>query len=229
MAETTPEPGGEQPPPAKKSTLILRIGVVLFLVAVVLGEVLFAYKFLSGSPGNAAAAASAGKEVAGAKEASEELKKNKAEHGEKTPEAKEKERGSKKSEVGEHANKAANKEHGGESGGEAALAGDQCEVDLGKFTVTSHQTASNSTMRVDFRLFGIIATEHKEEFDTLLKGNQNRFREQVLVTVRSAEGTDLAEAGLGLIKRQILEKTNTLLGKPLVRSVIITDFSHIEQ
>ena len=47
--------------------------------------------------------------------------------------------------------------------------------------------------------------------------------------MRSAEGSDLADAGLGLIKRQILEKTNALLGKPLVKVVIISDFSYMEQ
>ena len=234
MAETTPVLDDRQPsPPAKKSALLIRIGIVVFLVTVVLSEVLFAYKVLARSPGNAAAAAaaSASEEKAVTPEAGAEPKNDKAEQGKnkKTPQPKEKERGSKNSESGEHGKKAESKEPDSAGGGEATVASDECEADLGKFTVTSHHVASSSTMRIDFRLYGIVATEHKEEFDALLKANQNRFREQVLVTVRSAEETDLAEAGLGLIKRQILEKTNTLLGKPLVRSVIITDFSHIEQ
>jgi flagellar FliL protein len=49
------------------------------------------------------------------------------------------------------------------------------------------------------------------------------------MTVRSADGTDLADAGLGLIKRQILEKTNALLGKALLRAIVVSDFSYLEQ
>ena len=106
---------------------------------------------------------------------------------------------------------------------------EQMEVDLEQFNVTAHQPSSNTTIRIDFHLFGVIAPSDRGEFDKLLKVNQHRFREQVLVTLRSAEGSDLADAGLGLIKRQILEKTNALLGKPLLRGVIVSDFSYMEQ
>ena len=106
---------------------------------------------------------------------------------------------------------------------------EQVEVDLGQFNVTAHQPSSNTTVRIEFHLFGVISPGDKAEFEKLLKANHHRFREQVLVTLRSAEGSDLADAGLGLIKRQILEKTNTLLGKPLLRGVIVSDFSYMEQ
>jgi hypothetical protein len=106
---------------------------------------------------------------------------------------------------------------------------EQVEVDLEQFNVTAHLPTSNTTMRIEFHLFGVIAPADKAEFERILKANHNRYREQVLVTVRSAEGTDLADAGLGLIKRQILEKTNALLGKPLLRGVIVSDFSYMEQ
>jgi flagellar FliL protein len=62
-----------------------------------------------------------------------------------------------------------------------------------------------------------------------MEENKHRFREQVLVTVRGAELTDLTDAGLGLMKRRILDKTNRILGKPLLRSVIFSDFAFIEQ
>ncbi len=49
------------------------------------------------------------------------------------------------------------------------------------------------------------------------------------MTHRSSDGWNVAGAGLGLIKRQILEKTNALLGKPRLRGVIVSDFSDMEQ
>ena len=106
---------------------------------------------------------------------------------------------------------------------------DQIEVDLGEFSVTAFQPISNTTLRIDFHLFGTVGTEDEKEFLDLMDENLHRFREQVIVTVRSADITDLTDAGLGLIKRKILEKTNRTLGKPLLRVVIFSDFSFIDQ
>jgi hypothetical protein len=105
----------------------------------------------------------------------------------------------------------------------------QSEVDLGAFSVTSFQPSSNSTLRIDFHLYGIVNTPEKEVFLTLLEENQHRFRDQIIITIRSAEIADLSDAGLGLLKRKILEKTNRILGKPLLRSVIFSEFLFIEQ
>lgn len=106
---------------------------------------------------------------------------------------------------------------------------DQVEVDLGEFSVSAFQPVSNTTLRIDFHLFGTVGAEDESEFLTRMEENLHRFREQVIVTVRGADVTDLTDAGLGLIKRKILEKTNKTLGKPLLRVVIFSDFSFIEQ
>jgi hypothetical protein len=105
----------------------------------------------------------------------------------------------------------------------------QAEVDLGEFSVTAFQPTSNSTLRIDFHLFGTVKAGDEKEFARLMEENKHRFREQVLMTARSAEITDLADASLGLIKRQIMDKTNRTLGKPLLRTVIMSDFSFVEQ
>ena len=62
-----------------------------------------------------------------------------------------------------------------------------------------------------------------------MEENKHRFREQVLVTVRAADLTELTDAGLGLMKRKILERANHTLGKPLLETVVVSDFSFIEQ
>jgi len=105
---------------------------------------------------------------------------------------------------------------------------EQKEIDLGEFKVTSFQPASNTTTQIRFHLFGTVSASDVAEFTARMKENQHRFREQVIVTIRSAEMTDLTDAGLGLLKRTILEKTNALLGKTLVKAVIISDFSFME-
>ena len=104
------------------------------------------------------------------------------------------------------------------------------EFPLGeRFTVSAFQPASNSTMRIDFQLFGLAKEEDKDELTRLHEQLEHRFREQVIVTIRSAEVTDFSEPGLGLIKRKILEKANRAYGKPLLQDIIIPDFSFVEQ
>ncbi len=105
----------------------------------------------------------------------------------------------------------------------------QLEVDLGEFSVSAFQPASNNTLRIDFHLFGTVGEEDEAEFLTLMDYNLHRFREQVGVIVRSADVTDLTDAGLSLVKRKILEKTNQILGKPLLKAVIFSEFSFMEQ
>jgi flagellar FliL protein len=105
---------------------------------------------------------------------------------------------------------------------------DQVEVDLGEFTVTAFQPTSNSTLRLALHLFGTVAAGDAPEFAARIKDAQHRFRESVIVTLRGAEVSDLTDAGLGLLKRTILEKTNAILGKPLLKMVIFSDFSFVE-
>jgi flagellar basal body-associated protein FliL len=105
----------------------------------------------------------------------------------------------------------------------------QVEVDLGTFSVTAYQPAANTTLRIDFHLFGTASASEAKDLQSHLEENTHRFRDQVIVTLRSSDITDLTDAGLGLIKRKILEKTNAMLGKRYLKTVIFSDFSFIEQ
>jgi hypothetical protein len=137
------------------------------------------------------------------------------------------------------------------------LHGEQMEVDLGQFSLTSFDPTSNRTLLIDFHLYGTVISEHKDgegepaeggghgghgakkgeapdpmantKFGKLYKKNKIRARDQVLTIIRNAEMADLADPGLGLIKRQILAKTNALLGEPLLKGVIFSDFAVVEQ
>lgn len=105
----------------------------------------------------------------------------------------------------------------------------QVEVDLGNFTVTAFQPSTSMTLRIDFHLYGTIAEVDHPKFLTLRDENEARLREQINVIVRGADVADLTDPGLGLIKRQILEKINHTLGKPLLKGVVFSEFSFIEQ
>jgi flagellar basal body-associated protein FliL len=118
--------------------------------------------------------------------------------------------------------------HEGKGTGEHG-ADEEIEVVLGEFSVTTFQPATNTTLRIEFNLYGTVNAGDQKEFLTGLEENQHRFRDQVLIIVRSAEITDLTDAGLGLVKRKIMEKTNRMIGKPMLHSVIFSDFSFVEQ
>ncbi|MCG8587592.1 MAG: hypothetical protein MI757_23030 [Pirellulales bacterium] len=103
------------------------------------------------------------------------------------------------------------------------------EVPLGDaFQVTSHKPASNTTLRIDFSLYGIVLDDNVDEFGELLEKNKHRYRDSIGQIMRSSEVTDFTDPGLALLKRKILEKTNRIIGKPLLESVIFSDFSFIE-
>jgi len=106
---------------------------------------------------------------------------------------------------------------------------DLVEVDLGEFAVTSFQPLSSTTIRIDFHLFATVAADDNEDFNTAMQESRHRIRDQVIVILRSSDLEDLTDAGLGLIKRKILEKTNRTLGRPFLKTVIFSDFSFIEQ
>jgi hypothetical protein len=190
----------------------MRITVLAFLAAVVGAECLVATLCLPAGSESETAAAPTPKHEA------------KSGHSQKDTKEKDgKEKKAKKEKQTGHAKETAPLEQ------EDADPAEELEVDLEQFSVTARQPTSNTTMRIEFHLYGVVSNADKAEFERLLKVHQHRLRDQVLVIVRSAEGRDLADAGLGLIKRQILEKTNALLGKPILRAVIVSEFSYMEQ
>ena len=79
--------------------------------------------------------------------------------------------------------------------------------------MTAYQPLSNTTLRIDFHLYGTVPESKKAEFEELFNESKHRIREQVIVTIRSSEITDLTDAGLGLIKRKLHDKINRTIGK----------------
>ena len=107
--------------------------------------------------------------------------------------------------------------------------GEMTEVALGAFHVLSYNPNTGSRTNVDFELFATVLADEEGDFFDLFAANEQRIREQVLVTLRGTEMTDLTDPTLGLIKRKILEKTNRALGKPLLHEAIFSKFSFEER
>lgn len=207
-ASAMPAKSPESSAPAGRGGVLAKIIVLGFIAAVIGAECLFAYMYLSLASAKAEAAAQGDgtKAAADAPVADSVL----AQPGEaESP--------------GQDAEAA---EAGKKSQHAGAL---EKEVDLGEFNVTVLQAASNTTLMVDFHLYGTVRVEDEAEFLQRYERSKQRIREQILMTVRAAELADLADPGLGLIRRQILEKSNRLLGKPLLLGVIFSDFVLVEQ
>ena len=67
------------------------------------------------------------------------------------------------------------------------------------------------------------------EFEHRYEKSKARIREQITLTMHGAESADLTDAGLGLLKRQILEKTNRAMGQPLLKEVLFSKFNFVER
>jgi flagellar FliL protein len=106
---------------------------------------------------------------------------------------------------------------------------DMKEIDLGEYSITVAQANSTTSLRVDFHLVGTVLESESTEIKALFDRHVHRFRDQVLVEIRNSEPADLADPGLALIKRRILEKSNALFGKPILRAVVFSEFSYFEQ
>ncbi len=102
------------------------------------------------------------------------------------------------------------------------------EVDLNSFSVVSFQPESNTTLRIECHLYATVHPDDEAEFGDLYAKYENRIRDGILYIFRSAESIDFADSGLGLIKRSISEKVNEILGKPLVRGIIVSEFDFYE-
>ncbi len=112
---------------------------------------------------------------------------------------------------------------------EEGVTHDMREVKLGSYHVVTFNTDTGTSLNIDFELYGTVLAKEETEFTHLFEANKVRLREQILVTLRSSDVADLSDPDLGLLKRQILEKTNRTLGKPLLSEAIFSKFSFIER
>jgi flagellar FliL protein len=103
------------------------------------------------------------------------------------------------------------------------------EVEIGSYNVARFNPSTNTTLTIDVHVFGTVLAEEEAEFVERFEKSKGRVGEQVVLTLHAAETAELTDAGLGLIKRKILEKTNRALGKPLVSEVLFSKFNYVER
>lgn len=107
--------------------------------------------------------------------------------------------------------------------------GEIAEVALGLYHVLSYNPDTGTKTNIDFELYGTVLDDEESEFFDLFAANEQRIREQILVTVRGTDMTDLTDPTLSLVKRKLLERANRALGKPLLQELIVSKFSFEER
>jgi flagellar basal body-associated protein FliL len=131
------------------------------------------------------------------------------------------------------------------------------EVDLGKFSLTALDPNSSGSLLIEFHLIGSVVAAHSAKategdairdgsggngsisndvaentetaFETLFQPETSRFRDQVIAIIGNAEISVMGDPGLEPIKRQILARTNSLLGEPLLEEIRFSDFAVVQQ
>ena len=103
----------------------------------------------------------------------------------------------------------------------------EVEVDLGSYSITYKNGAS--MLHIDVSLAATLKEEDADEFERIFEEKKKRFSQLVMFEFRSAEPVDLYANELGLIRRQVLAKSNALFGKQIIRQVLVSAFSIVEQ
>lgn len=98
-------------------------------------------------------------------------------------------------------------------------------LDLGEFKIRNTLTAHHQTVDIRFALHLILSsTTTQADFERLLAW-QNRFRDQAIVAIRSADPTDFADPQLKRLRRLVLLRVCRLPAPAKIIGVYLTDFA----
>ncbi|MBN2474505.1 MAG: hypothetical protein JXB62_07845 [Pirellulales bacterium] len=98
-------------------------------------------------------------------------------------------------------------------------------AELGDYSVRLFDPITGTMLRTDFRLEGRTACGSKQAFDEFMRNNNRLLREQVTVTVRSCQVSDLVEPDLTLLGKKIVSRVNRSLGQRFLKSADLKNFS----
>jgi hypothetical protein len=113
------------------------------------------------------------------------------------------------------------------------------EYELGEFTVPKREEPpdkkpdpkkkpkrnTNAIYFIHFKICAVVADEEMTEFTESLTTHGERLRGLIHDTVQLAEPEVLASPDLGMLKFELTKSINECLSKPIVRSVVFSDFA----
>ncbi len=97
--------------------------------------------------------------------------------------------------------------------------------DLGRFEIREVRPTRNETTKIDFEAYFAMSPEvSKQDFEKL-KHWKHRFRDQVIIAVRTAQTKDFHEPQLLRLRRIILFRVGRMMREALVEDVLFSEFT----
>jgi len=103
------------------------------------------------------------------------------------------------------------------------------EVDLGRFDVTIPNASTNSTILVDFHIFAKMPKYKTEEVSEQLESHAHRFRQDVLLRVRSLGRPTLNEPNLTQLRQEIQEAIEEISPDSKIELIGFYHFRFLEE
>lgn len=97
------------------------------------------------------------------------------------------------------------------------------EVEIGKFAVT--QRHKPAIFYIRFHLFAVVPDNLLDEFHRHLETYSERVRAEVRATTQKCELKKLNDPSLKWLKSELISSINHVIGEPILRDVVFSEFS----
>jgi flagellar basal body-associated protein FliL len=101
----------------------------------------------------------------------------------------------------------------------------QLSYDLGSFRLSEVRPTRNETTKVNFRVYFVMSPDISPQDLEKLAHWKHRFRDQVIVAVRTAQTKDFHEPQLKRIRRIILFRVRRMMRESVVEDILFTEFT----
>jgi flagellar basal body-associated protein FliL len=97
--------------------------------------------------------------------------------------------------------------------------------DLGRFELREIRPTRNETTKIIFQAYFVMSPNVSEQDMEKLAHWKHRFRDQVIVAVRTAQTKDFQEPQLKKIRRIILFRVGRMMRESAVEDILFTEFT----
>lgn len=97
------------------------------------------------------------------------------------------------------------------------------EVEIGEFAVT--QSQGPAIIYIRFHLFGVVPDSQLDAFRNRMETYGERVRAEVRATTQKCELKELHDPSLKWLKSELISSINHVVGSPMLRDVVFSDFS----
>jgi flagellar basal body-associated protein FliL len=97
--------------------------------------------------------------------------------------------------------------------------------DLGRFQLREIRPTRNETTKIDFQAYFAMSSDVSRQDLEKLEHWKHRFRDQIIVAVRTAQTKDFQEPRLERLRRIILFRVDRMMRESVVEDILFTEFT----